>query len=209
MPPHTCPTWRSLHIQRKVKAKRKAFTKGYFESWSDKQCQRHVKRSRRQKIDLDPARSSTMTPLVCVVPPRNNVRLLSCLIAVALADACLFLINPFLNYRAEGECRTASAWIFPNEPPPLSSPPASCLPLLSGLCFCLHLCLPHFCCFMPAKPSTKVQNTAKRKMLNMCIFVDMNKHIDLFGHTTKASIIPGNVSIQALLNASNVPTYLF
>lgn len=39
---------------------------------------------------------------------------------------CLFPINPFLNYRAEGKCRTASARISPNEPPSFLSP-ACCL----------------------------------------------------------------------------------
>lgn len=51
---------------------------------------------------------------------------------------CLFLINPFLNYRADGKRTTASARISPNEPPPFLSP-ASCL--LTSFPVCLGLLL--------------------------------------------------------------------
>ena len=82
---------------------------------------------------------------------RNSKLLLGLFIAAALAEACVFLINPFLNYRAEGNCRTASAQISPNEPPAFLSPASLRLPVSMSHCTCVCLssvvlsqCQPYF-----------------------------------------------------------------
>lgn len=112
---------------------------GYFESRRDKQSPKHIKRKRRRMQRDKEAVSGTPWPHSAPCRAATEQHTFPLLVNGGGfgRHVCLFPINPFPNYRAEGKCRTASAQISPNEPPPFLSP-ASCLPTSSPVWSLFH-----------------------------------------------------------------------
>lgn len=111
---------------------------GYFKSWGYKQSQKRTKREQRRMQRDKKSMSVTSWPhsalslSLSATEQQTFPQLVYC--GGIGRRVCLFLINPFLNYRAEGKCRTASARISPNEPPPFLSPASRLLTSLP-VCF--------------------------------------------------------------------------
>lgn len=127
---------------------------GYFESWGNNRAKSEWKGEQKGMQRDKESMSVTSWPHSAPSPAAAEQQTFPPLVNCGGIGrrVCLFLINPFLNYRAEGICRADSARISPNEPPSFFIPQPSRL-LMSflvclGLCYSWHLCLYLQCCFM-------------------------------------------------------------
>ena len=144
---HTHPSTYLPHLQvayifkrrwRLMGRLRRRLEQGYFKSRGYKQSQKRTKREQRRMQRDKKSMSVTSWPhsapllSLSLSEQQTFPQLVYC--GGIGRRVCLFLINPLLNYRAEGKCRTASARISPNEPPPFLSPASRPLPSLP-VCF--------------------------------------------------------------------------
>lgn len=150
-----------LYTQEKVKANGKSRT-GYFGTWV---CELSQKLPQLTGIQRD-KKSMSGTPWPHCAPSWASAeeqtfpRLVNC--CGTRRRVCLPLINPFLNYRAEGRRRNTSSRMSLNEPPSSLSP-TSCLLTSSPVCLlAAPVCASVVCVLVPTEFPANFRNTAQK-----------------------------------------------
>lgn len=148
-----------LYTQEKAKANGKTRT-GYFGTWV---CELSQKLPQLRGIQRD-KKSMSGTPWPHCAPSWASAeeqtfpRLVNC--CGTRRRVCLPLINPFLNYRAEGRRRNTSSRTSPNEPPSFLSPTSHLLTSSPVCLLAAPVCASVVCVLVPTEFSANFRNRA-------------------------------------------------